>query len=319
MQNLSLKYKCSFLLLILFIEVSILHAQTGCTDRTAINYNAKALQNDGSCAYDSIRISPTFKSFLAKEISESSGIIFSDGKLWTHNDAGNSSAIFSVDSATGKTLQTVYIDNHKNIDWEDITADEKYIYVCDCGNNKGSRTDLKILKIDQSKIGNDSIVHLQADAISFSYTDQNSFVESKNHNFDCESMISIEDSLYIFTKDREDLQTRVYRIPKTSGNYTISPYTCFNINGLITGAAYDPYKKELVLIGYLKGHINSFLWVLSDFKDHLFFSGNKKRIEIGNGNEWQTEGLCYCKNGNFFISNEKSKKIASSLYQIQIK
>ena len=311
--------KFTFLFFVFFIGVFKAVAQIGCTDRTAINFDVKAKKNDGSCKYDSLHISPTFKSYLANEISESSGIIFSDGKLWTHNDAGNSSAIFAVDTATGKIIQTVYIDNHQNIDWEDITSDEKYFYVCDCGNNKGSRTDLSVLKIKKSDVKKDSIVHINAETISFSYSEQKEFVESKTHNFDCESLVAINDTLYLFTKDRGDFQTRIYKLPKTPGKYSISSYSNFNVNGLITSAAFDQNKKELVLVGYQKGHANSFIWTFTDFKKDLFFSGNKKRIEIGNGNEWQTEGICTDSKGNFFISCEKSKNLDASLYKFQIK
>jgi hypothetical protein len=311
--------KFTVLLFVFFIGVFKTVAQSGCTDRTAINFDLKVKKNDGSCLYDSSHISPFFKTVLANEISESSGIIYSDGKLWTHNDAGNSSAIFAVDTASGKIVQTVYIDNHQNIDWEDITSDGKYIYVCDCGNNKGSRTDLSVLKIKKSDIKNDSIVHLNAESISFSYSEQKDFVESKTHNFDCEALAAIDDTLYLFTKDRGDFQTRIYKLPKTPGEYSISSYSSFNVKGLITGAAFDQNKKELVLVGYQKGHANSFIWTFTDFKKDLFFSGNKKRIENGNGNEWQTEGICVDIKGNFFISCEKSKNTDASLYKFQIR
>ena len=290
------------------------NAQTGCPDPEAANYNSKAKQNDGSCIYPLTHVSPNLKSSFSSGISESSGIVFTNGKLWTHNDAGNPPIIFSVEPSTGKTIQTVYIDNYPNNDWEDITADSNSIYICDCGNNNGTRTNLKILKITKTDIGNAAIVHVNAKAISYSYSDQANFTESKTHNFDCESLITIGNSLYIFTKDRGDLQTRVYRLSKMPGEYIVSPYTGFNVNGLITGAAYDPVEKEVALIGYFKGHTNSFMWLLNDFKSDSFFSGNKRRIEIGNGGEWQTEGICYDSTGKLFISCEKSGNINSSLF-----
>jgi hypothetical protein len=284
----------------------------GCTDPFATNYNKNASKNDGSCLYPITRIPTTFRAAMSSAIPESSGLVYTNGKLWTHNDSGNPSTFFSIDTANGNTLQTVTVDNFPNTDWEDITADSNYIYLSDCGNNNGDRTDLKILKIAKSDIGSSASVHLNAQAISVAYSDQTVFTNSSTHNYDCESVISIGNTLYLFTKDRGDLQTRVYRVPKTPGTYTISPYTSYNVNGLICGADYDPIKKEVALVGYFKGHLNSFMWILNDFQNDSFFSGNKRRIEIGDGSEWQTEGICYRGTGKLFISCESAGQYANS-------
>jgi hypothetical protein len=289
-------------------------AQSGCTDPTATNYNIAATVNDGSCVYSVTHSTPLLKGYFSSVLNESSGLVWTDGKLWSHGDSGNPAAIYSVDTTNGHTLQTVYIDNYPNTDWEDITADRNYIYIDNAGNNNGDRTDLSILKILKSDITSASVVHLNAQAISFSYSDQVSFVSSSHHNFDCEALMSVKDSLYIFTKDRGDLQTRVYKLPKTPGAYIVSPYTSYNINGLITGADYDAVTNEVVLIGYFSGHSNSFLWFLNDFRGDMFFSGNKRRIEIGSGAEWQTEGVCYISAHNFFLSCESAGAINASLY-----
>ena len=290
-------------------------AQSGCTDPNATNYNPNAKVNDGSCKYPVTHFTPLQKGIFPNSIiSESSGLVWTDGKLWTHNDSGNPNEIYRIDTANGNILQTITIDNYPNTDWEDIAADSNFIYIGNTGNNNGNRTDLKILKIAKSDITKSSIVHLNAQAISFSYSDQTVFTSSSSHNFDCESLISIKDSLYIFTKDRGDLQTRVYKLPKTPGTYAISTYTSYNVNGLITGADYNPQTKEIALIGYFSGHSNSFMWFLNDFKSDLFFSGNKRRIEIGNGTEWQTEGVCYFTENRFLVSCENAGTFNSSFF-----
>jgi hypothetical protein len=293
---------------------SLLHAQNGCTDPAATNYDAHATVNDGSCTYPLSRDTPAFRASFGPEISESSGLVYTDGKLWSHNDSGNPPNFFNVDTATGKTLQTVVVDNYLNTDWEDITADSAYIYISDCGNNDGSRKDLKILKIAKADIGAGSTVHVNAQAINISYTDQTSFTSSSTNNFDCESVFSKGDSLYLFTKDRGDGGTRVYKVCKTPGTYALTPYTNYMVNGLITGADYDPVKNEVILIGYLRSHASPFMWVLNDFKNDMFFSGNKRRIELGPAPEWQTEGVCYRSSGHLFISCESANGIDASLY-----
>ena len=309
-----IKIRIGVFICISLFSVNLTNAQSGCTDPVATNYNSSATSNDGSCVYAVTHSSPVLRGALSTAIPESSGLVWTAGKLWTHNDSGNPPDIFSIDTTNGNMLQTVVIDNYPNVDWEDITADNNFIYVGDHGNNSGDRKDLKILKIAKADITSGPIVHVNAQAISFSYTDQTIFASSSTHNFDCEALISVRVSLYIFTKDRGDLKTRVYKMPKIPGTYPLTPYTSFNINGLITGADYDSVTNEVILIGYFSGHTNSFLWILNDFPGDLFFSGNKRRIEIGNGMEWQTEGVAYISPKRFFVSCESAGSINASLF-----
>ncbi len=304
----------SIVLFIAFQGIQSSFAQSGCTDPAATNFNPGATINDGSCTYPVTHKSPVLRGAMNPIITESSGLVLTDGKLWTHNDSGNPAEIYSIDTTDGHTLQTVVIDNYPNVDWEDITADSNYIYIGDHGNNSSDRTDLKVLKIAKTDIGSAATVHVNAQAISFRYTDQTVFGSGGTNNYDCEALISIKDSLYIFTKDRGDLKTRVYKMPKTPGTYALDPYTSYNVNGLITGADYNAHTHEIVLIGYFSGHSNSFLWYLSNYQGDMFFSGNKRRIEIGNGLEWQTEGVCWLSDNRVFISCETTDPIPASLF-----
>ncbi|HEY4786136.1 MAG TPA: hypothetical protein VIH57_08800, partial [Bacteroidales bacterium] len=283
----------TFFLLLLFCLSWRLSAQNGCTDTAAVNFDPDAVYNDGSCQYAQMEAKPLLKASLS-HVRETSGLAYTDGKLWTFGDSGNPPDIFSVDTTTGNILQTVNISNYPNTDWEDIAADSDYLYIADLGNNEGNRTDLKILKVAKHDIGDGAVVGATAQAISISYADQTSFVVDDNTNFDCEAIISKGDSLYLFTKDHGDFRTRVYTVSKTPGTYRLSPYTSFNVNGKITGADFNPATGEVALIGYMNSKFNSFLWLLNDFSGSMFFSGNKRRVEIGNSTtSWQTEGITY--------------------------
>ncbi len=289
-------------------------AQLGCTDPYATNYNPTATINDGSCIYPVTHDTLALRTTLpVTTLNENSGLAWSDGKLWAHDDSGNPATLFSIDTTDGNVIQTVFVDNYPNVDWEDITADSSYLYIADVGNNTGDRTDLKILKIAKADIDTATGGHVNAQAISFSYADQTNFTPTQLTNFDCEALISIGDSLYIFTKDRLDNKTRVYKMPKVPGTYSLSPYTTFNVSGLITAASYDPVNREIVLLGYTLLKTNSFLWFLNDYTGDMFFSGNKRRIEIGDNTEWQTEAVEFISPGRFFVSNE-SATVAASLF-----
>jgi hypothetical protein len=305
----------SFFSFLFLISSFHLYAQLGCTDISASNYNASALVNDGSCLYPTTYRNPVLKFGLISLLTESSGLNFTDGKLWSHDDSGNSAELYAIDTTDGHLVQRILVDNYPNTDWEEISSDSLYLYVGDFGNNSGTRTDLKILRIKKADISSAAVVHVNADAINFSYADQVSFVSSNSHNFDCESMIVLKDSIYLFSKDRGDFKTRVYKVAKLPGTYVLSPYTNYTVNGLITGASYNKVKKEIVLIGYQNNHAASFLWYLNDFTNDQFFNGNKRRIEIGNASDWQTEGICWVDSSTLFISNETSSAQVASLYR----
>ena len=272
----------------------------------------------GAFAFESIPSQIILKGTL-NAVSESSGLVYIDGWLWTHQDSGNGPDIYAIDTIAASVLKTVQIDNYPNTDWEDITADSDYIYVGDFGNNLGTRTDLKILKIAKKDIGNQETIHVNAEAIQFSYTDQQTYTDDNKTNFDCEALISFKDSLFIFTKDHRDYKTRIYGLPKLPGTYKINPLSEYNIGGLVTGADYDPVSGKIILIGYDGSKLNSFLCTLSGFKDTQFFSGTVTKTKIGNNTEWQTEGVCYADSVHVFISCESTAGIIASLYSCNLR
>jgi len=143
-----MKYTFLFLAsIVLSGFINTADAQNGCTDINAANYNASASANDGSCLYPTTYRTPLLKFSLISLLNESSGLCYTDGKLWSHDDSGNSAEIYSIDTSDGHLLQRIIVDNYPNTDWEEITADSLCLYVGDFGNNNGTRTDLKVLKI----------------------------------------------------------------------------------------------------------------------------------------------------------------------------
>ena len=252
---------------------------------------------------------------------ESSGIVLSDGYIFTINDSGNSSIIYKVNPSDGSLVQSISVNNYDNRDWEDIAADSDYIYIGDFGNNSGKRTDLRVLKISKSQFINNtaSTVSVSAEAIEFSYSEQTSFISSSTHNFDCESLISKEDNLYLFTKNRGDNKTRAYKLSKEPGQYSLTTLTSYDVNGLVTGGDYNAQTNELVLIGYAASmHTNSFVCMFSNFTDDSFFSADVTKKVIGTAsNNWQTEAIAFGSTDgeNLFISCESTGFSKAALYK----
>lgn len=281
-----------------------LQAQSGCTDPQAVNYNPSATINDGSCVYPATSSTAIFKTNL-DSTAETSGLLWSNGNLYTHEDSGGPTSILQIDTSTGQVVKTIIVVNYPNIDWEDITEDSSYLYIAETGNNNGTRTDLKILKILKSAISTGSVVHVNAQSIEFYYADQADFTANSSTNFDAEALTVVGDSLYLFSKNWGNQNTKLYVLPKQPGLYTIFPKDSFAVGCLITGATYSASQKEITLIGYTKGlPPTSMIWVLNDFKNGLVFNGNKRKISLNFASIWQPEGITYLSNNEYFISTE---------------
>lgn len=311
LSNLGLMLIIPFFLLSYEVDAQV----SGCTDPQAENFNPDAEVNDGSCLYAPTNFTPEeVVPALPDQIMETSGLIYWNGGLWTFNDSQNLPEIYKIDTLTGVVLQIISFQGVQNIDWEDITQDDDYIYVGDFGNNLGNRTDLSIFFIQKDAIpdtGNTSIAPM---AINYSYGDQTSFMRlNRNNNYDCESMLSLGDSLYIFTKNWDNLQTRLYTLPKVAGTYVVFPKDSMNVDGLLTGADINE-RGEIVLIGYK--NYNPFMWLLYDFTDDDFFGGNKRRIDFSGMLGIQTEGICYTFGRNVFVSSEKTAINPAKLFKI---
>jgi len=297
-----------FLLSIFFIlsYTSILTAQiSGCTDPNANNFNSSATINNGCCTYNQSNCAPyEYINPLPNELEENSGLIFFNQHFWSHNDSGGENCIYELDSSNGQIIRKIVIENASNYDWEDIAQDSLYIYIGEFGNNAGDRQDLKILKLSKSEaINNDTI---SAEFIRFSYADQSSFsLPYQGHNYDCEALISYGDSLFLFTKNWDDKESKIYKIPKDTGTYILPISAQFNVDGLITAADISPNKKQIILCGYK--NYKPFFWIFWDFQANDILSGNKRRIDFpATYLGYQTEGLCFVNNEYFCISNEKS-------------
>jgi hypothetical protein len=301
-------------LLLVVVAAPQAHAQSGCPDPQATNYNPAATANDGSCQYAPTTSALPLKTQLADEVAETSGLLYTGGKLWTLNDSGNTPVLFRIDSTNGRVVQQVRLSNAANVDWEDLTADAKYVYVGDFGNNTGNRRDLRILRVAQADLGS-AATTATAEEINFSYPDQTDFTPRPNqHNYDCEAFFFANDSLHLFTKNWVDLQTRYYTVPARPGAHVAHLKSTFNVNGLVTAAARNAAGTVTGLLGYNAHDGATFVWLLSGYRGTGFLQANKRRIELPNALlTGQVEGLCFVGNTRAFVSNERFSNIVANI------
>lgn len=291
-------------IVVLFILIyGFMQAQVkGCTDPLSKNYNPMAVVNDGSCQYRSVSESPVTKVTLSAEVEESSGLIKWNGALYTHNDNTDLN-LYALDSISGAVIKTIPIAGAINQDWEEIAQDSDHIYIGDFGNNvAGNRTNLNILKISKTSLLADNP---QVEKINFSYGNQTNFTPLSNNStdFDCEAMVVSADSIYLFTKQWSSKKTSVYSLPKNAGTYVANLKATYDVSGLITGATYLEDKRLIVLSGY-SGMVQPFFYLLFDFKEHEFFSGNKRKITMGSMSFHQAEGIATTNGADYYVTNE---------------
>ena len=299
-----------FTLLLSILFSPIIYGQFGCTDSQASNFNASASINDGSCLYNPTNYSLNLVANLVDTLSENSGLVWAAGKLYTFNDSGSGTKVYEV-MANGTIIRTIHIANSTNVDWEAMTSDSTYFYLGDFGNNNGNRTDLCIYRLLKSEVCNNTIDTVVAEKMNFSWSDQLDFTSAFNANdFDCEAFYATEDSLFLFSKNWVDLKTKCYALPNywtDTLNATLSSQ--FDVDGLITDACKDTINDRIYLLGYKNNGSNfytSFIWCLWDHASNFIFSGNKRRIEIGNVlTVSQTEGIALSDNGTAYVSAEK--------------
>ena len=60
------------------------------------------------------------------DLDETSGLVFYNDKIITHNNSGNEGNLYEISGTTGTIIRTVTITNSTNVDWEDITQDASY-------------------------------------------------------------------------------------------------------------------------------------------------------------------------------------------------
>ncbi len=307
------------LLLYFFTYFNANAQRGGCPDPFAENYH---LLNQGSCEdcqYKKIDIPREAIGRMPDEVKETSGLLSFDGQLWTINDSGNGPFLFQLDETGEKVIRKVRVNGAKNKDWEELTQDKTHIYIGDFGNNEGSRDKLVIYVIEKKELIHDTV---QAERIKFSYPEQKDFNHrNRAHNFDCEAMVCIRDTLHLFTKNWTNRWTKHYILPNKPGKFSAKFIDSFNIQMLVTGACWIPSSNALALIGYTIPN-NAAVWIFRNINTKNIFAGPRRKIDLGSmADAGQVEAVAA--NSNYemelFFSNEDFKGlIAPHLQRVDI-
>ncbi len=293
------------------LEIQGQQALRGCTDPAAQNFDSTARVNDGSCRYAPERKNPRPQFRMPAGLEEQSGMVWWNGLLWIHNDGGAAPVIMGLDTTGASIRRKVTLRGATNIDWEDMSQDEQYLYIADAGNNaSGNRTNLCIYRVQKKDLEHtEGDIEVDAERIEFRYEDQADPPTASAPNttdFDTEAMVCRNGRVFLFTKQWTSRQTSLYSFPAIPGRQVARKMGSFDAGGLITGAALSPDGQTLALTGY-SPMLSRFIWILYGFSQDAFFGGHRRLIRLTG--PAQTESACFLDNDRLLLGSERFRML----------
>ena len=251
---------------------------------------------------------------LPKVINETSGLEILNEVFITHNDSGGEPSLYFF-NLNGEIINSIKLDKESfwqiyNIDWEDVAADEDYIFIADTGNNFGNRDNLNIIKVKTNDFSVD-------DKIDVAYKDQETFIPRPKHKYDAEALFLIEDKIAILSKDRSNLFTDLYLIDKeSSSRQVLESKVTYDVNSLITGGDYNEELRLLALVSYnSKG--SQYLILFENFSLENLAEKKFRKIKIPIERA-QIEAIKIIDNSTFWITSESEEIGSPYMYKVRV-
>lgn len=223
---------------------------------------------------------------LPSVLNESSGLLYrsSDSTLLSHNDSGGASSLYRID-LSGKLLSTYPIEQATNVDWEDLSQDEKgNVYIADIGNNAHHNRALWVYQV----MGDLEKVLMKIPVL----------YPQKQVVPDAEAMFVANDSLYIFTKNWHQSGTDLYVRKISAHTDTLQHKAHIQLRTPVTGAAISPKKNKFVLISYGKIYYFRIIERQIDFSNPLYCIKFPHK---------QTESIAFLDENVVIITNEQGE------------
>ena len=246
---------------------------------------------------------------LPHYINETSGLEYYKDYLVTHNDSGNEPIIYYLDKE-GRFLFKRSFDSLTNHDWEDLASDKDFLYIADMGNNFDTRKNLQIVKVPIDPKKN------RTEFINFYYPEQSEFEYRLSSMYDAEGLISIDDYLLIFTKNRAKKITEIYKISKSPGSQIAEKIGSLDCQSIVTGADYNKDLKLLVLTATVS-FVDYYILKLENFdpKKPINYQIDMYEIPL---EKTQVESIKIIDKNNFWVTSEAETFGSPYLFKISL-
>ncbi len=240
----------------------------------------------------------------APGLQEMSGLARSrtqPGRWWALNDSGHPAELYPL-VPTGQSLgKPVRITGARNVDWEELAADDQgNLWIIDMGNNANKRRDLTVYVVREPGAELPDSIPVER-VIRVRYPDQDGFPPAKM-NFDCEAAFVRQGSLYVLTKHRSDVGTKLYRLDDDGRKreQVLTLIGALEDVGMVTGAALHPDGRRLAVLTY------NGVWLFeAPPGSDRFLDGTRRVLPIRLASLRQCEALDWEDEDNLVVSNEE--------------
>jgi len=245
---------------------------------------------------------------FGEQLAESSSLASHAGFLWTANDSGSEPVNHKLDRS-GNWIESMELAGANNVDWESMAHDAQHLFIADTGNNRNSRDQFTIYRILWSSLQSDT---QEFDTITFRYGD---YVSGNvlSHNFDAEALAVKDNELWLFSKNRGDRKTNLYRFPKVPGEYSPLPSQQLDVDALITAADIHPESGTLTLIGSRAVGLG-ILWRMPTDNNGVVWSERQETV-IAPADQWEAV-LWDTEGSRILLTHEKNRRAHAGLAQL---
>jgi hypothetical protein len=238
------------------------------------------------------------ESNLPEELKETSGLYCPElGSAYTVNDSGNKPIIYNID-ASGRIIGKKLVAT-KNSDWEALTGDLHNFYIGDVGNNNGKREFVQIHAV--SKQVNKSVTNVTTSKLFYinNSVKKNEYLK---HDFDAETLINLNDSLFLFSKSWKTGTLFIYELNKIEPQQFVEHVSKIEgLPGIVTGGDFDSKNNRFILVGYELNRMGSFYPFIAILNKDLTLNMSFELPDYG-----QVEGICVTPNGEVWFTQEGS-------------